>query len=196
MSTAVAIVAATTAIISAVFVWLQVREMQRQTTLQREIAKASAQPYVWADLRVQEANGWFLELVVGNAGPTVATDVRVVIDPPLPALGSEAKYVEIMHERLASGIASLAPQRTLRWTIGPSPALVNRGGELAHRVRIDCHGPFGKVERTEYTVDMSDFREAVADRSGTLHEIAKQLEQMTQRLPGSPCPVDVSVQDD
>lgn len=182
MELTIGLAAAVAALASAMFVWLQVREMQRQTDLQREVARSSAQPYVWADVRLQSTNGWMLEMVVGNSGPTVATNVRIQVSPPFPLLEREAEYVEAMHDRLARGLSSLAPGRTLHWTLGPSVDLVNRDGSLAHSIQIDCDGPFGPVERSDYVIDMADFRESVARHDGTMRDIAKEVHELGKKL--------------
>ena len=182
VNTGIAVVAAIAALISALFVLVQTRAMKAQTTLQREIRESAAQPYVWADVRLQSTNGWNLEFVVGNSGPTVATVVCVTVTPPFPN-EHESEFIDAMHAKLASGIASLAPGRTLYWTIGPSPQLVNRAGSLAHTVAIDCQGPFGAVERVEYVIDMSSFPESVAHHAGTMNQIVQAIEKLAKAMP-------------
>ena len=63
----------------------QVKTARRQIELQREQAEAAAQPYVWADIQPDPQVRHMLQLVVSNAGPTVATNVRVTSTPPLPS---------------------------------------------------------------------------------------------------------------
>lgn len=179
--------AAGAAIVSGIFVALQVREMKRQTDQQREVAESTVQPYVWGDVRLQSRNGWNLEFVIGNSGPTVATRVVVLVDPPFPKT-HEGQYVDVMHQKLSDGLASLAPGRTLHWTLGPSSKLVNRDGPLAHHVRIDCDGPYGAVATSEFVIDMADFRESVAHHDGTLVDIAKSIDKLTQALPDQRTP--------
>ncbi|WP_159537523.1 hypothetical protein [Aeromicrobium sp. 9AM] len=189
METWIAVVAALAAaaaaiatVVSGRFVRQQVREMRRQTDLQQAIAEGSSSPYVWADVRLQSRNGWNLEFVIGNSGPTVATNVRVTIDPPLPT-DHEGAFLEAMHQRLQEGLSSLAPGRTLHWTLGPSPDLVNRSGSLAHRVRIACDGPYGAVAVSEYSIDMADFRESVARHDGSFVDVAREIAALTKKLP-------------
>lgn len=57
------------------------RQLEASVTAQ----EAALQPYVWADLKPRE-DGGMLVFVVGNAGPTVATDVRIVFDPLLSSI--------------------------------------------------------------------------------------------------------------
>lgn len=204
MQTWIAVLAAVAAVAAAVatavsgrFVRQQVLEMKRQTDLQRTISESSSSPYVWADIRLQSRNGWNLEFVIGNSGPTVATNVRVTIDPPLPT-DHEGVYLDAMHQRLREGLSSLAPGRTLHWTLGPSPDLVNRSGSLAHQVCIACEGPYGAVEVSEYTIDMADFRESVARHDGTLVDIAREVAALTKKMPDQRKPflVEIASEDD
>jgi len=204
METWIAVVAALAAAAAAVatavsgrFVQQQVKEMRRQTDLQRAIAEASSSPYVWADVRLQSRNGWNLEFVIGNSGPTVATNVRVNIDPLLP-MDHEGPFLEAMHRRLDEGLSSLAPGRTLHWTLGPANQIVNRVGSLAHRVRISCDGPYGGVAVTEYTIDMADFRESVARHDGTLVDVAREISALAKKLPdqGRPFHVEINNEDE
>ena len=178
---AVAAAAATGA--SGWFIRQQVREMKRQTDLQQEIAVASSAPYIWADVRLQSTNGWNLEFVVGNSGATVATNVRVAVDPPLPSTEDERSFLDAMHQRLGEGLSSLAPGRSLHWTLGGSADLVNRGGSLAHRVRIDCDGPHGPIPTSEYIIDMNDFRVSAARHTGSLVDVAKSIDKLAKKLP-------------
>lgn len=181
MEPPLAIIAAVAAALSAVFVFFQVREMKRQTALQLEIRQASEQPYIWADIDIQQPNGWMLELVVGNSGPSVATNVRVRIDPPIKqAAGHE--HLDAVFSRLAQGVASLAPGRRLYWTLGSSPDLVGGTGPFAHTVSIDCDGPFGPIPRAEYVIDLSDLKDSVAKRHGSLREISKSVDDVTKVL--------------
>lgn len=177
-----AVVAAVATAVSGRFVRQQVRETKRQTDLQQAIAEGSSSPYVWVDVRLQFSNGWNLEFVIGNSGPTVATNVRVAIDPSLPT-NHEGAYIDVMHEYLREGLSSLAPGRTLHWTLGPSADLVNKLGSLAHRVRVSCDRPHGAVPVAEYTLDMADFRESVARRDGSLVDVAREIAALTKKLP-------------
>lgn len=189
METWIAVIAAVAAVAAAVatavsgrFVQDQVREMKRQTDLQQAIAEGSSSPYIWADVRLQSRNGWNLEFVIGNSGPTVATNVRITIDPPLPT-EHEGAYIGTMQRRLSEGLSSLAPGRSLHWTLGPSADLVNRSGSLAHRICVACDGPYGSVPASEYTIDMADFRESVAHHDGRLVDVAREIAKLTEKLP-------------
>ena len=91
LNTIAAVVAAVGAIAAAIVAILALKPAQlaakaaeEQANVQRELMYQSAQPYVWADIQPDVQQGTMLHLALGNAGPTVARNVRVVIDPPFP----------------------------------------------------------------------------------------------------------------
>ncbi len=71
------------------------------------------QPYVWADLRPRD-DADMLVLVVGNTGSTVASDVRLVFEPPLREIvpADKAELAADIEQKIGSGIGSVAPGRT------------------------------------------------------------------------------------
>lgn len=165
-------------VIATLIAWLGVQTSRTQTGIQRQVAKDAAQPYVWADVRGSEHAGQLIQLVVGNSGPTIATNVRVKFDPPLPV-------VRDMHEKdqttlrgmdkLERGIQSIAPGKALRWNLGVAHKLFasDDAPELRpHNVTINTDGPFGSLPPLEYVVDLSDFRESAVWTEGSLHEVA------------------------
>lgn len=183
MGITISAIAATATIASAIFIAFQVGEMKRQTRLQREIAEAAVAPYVWADVRVQQSNGWNLEFAVGNSGQTVARNVVVIVEPPIPKMVErEARHVDVMQQKLRSGLSSIAPGRTYRWSLGSGASLVNRDGSLTHTITIDGVGPSGPIPRSEYVIDFGSFREAVAGRQGTLHNVAVAIAKASDKM--------------
>lgn len=159
---------------------LGVRTTKQQVDLQQELAREAAQPYVWADVRGSDHTGFLLEVMVGNSGDTVATDVEVTFDPPLPVArqmadrdGSTSRALE----RLESGLRSLSPGKTLSWTLGTGADLLESTGAQPHTVTIDAQGPFGPLPTLEYVVDLSDFRESADRPSGSLHLLTRAVEK-------------------
>lgn len=120
-----AIVAAIGAVAAAVAAMVAVRPDQRaasaaeeQTDLQRNLMQQAAQPYVWADIQPDVQQGAMLQLVVGNAGRTMARNVRVHVDPPIPEHPEYLGATSAAQKRVRGGILSLAPGRTIRWSLG------------------------------------------------------------------------------
>lgn len=184
--TAAAWIAATAAVISMVSVAVAIfsaRNAVRQTALAREQAalqqralEAAAQPYVWVDLRPDESHAQLMRLVAVNQGPTVATDVEITIDPPLP---------DGPHTGAPAGpsarLASMPPGRTISWTVGDGGiwTLFEGSGPTRYRVRITATGPYGPVE-LEYDLDVADYAHAARIAPGTLFGITESLNKLTK----------------
>lgn len=126
-----AIFAAVVALVALFFTGMSAISANTQTKIQRQLRIDAAQPYVWADIRPDESVGVILNVVVGNSGPTVATNVRVTVDPPLPRIDQFNERIDRVEHRLAEGLKSLAPGRQLRWPLGQGFALVNKDGPYA-----------------------------------------------------------------
>jgi len=151
------------------------------TTIQQRLQIDAAQPYVWADLRVDEQQGVLLRLVVGNSGPTVATDIKVKIDPPFPAT-EKLQDAVAAQERLAEGFASLPPGRTLNWSLGQGWALVPKDGSQVHTITITANGPFGPIPQLTYAIDLGEFRDQEASLQGNLHDLTQVVQQVNDTL--------------
>ena len=157
---------------------LSVREARRQTELQEQIHRDSAQPYVWADLQGDDAQGHLLRLIVANEGPSLATSVRVTFEPPLQTAGDPTELDQVQ-ELLRHGLSSLAPGRRLQWTIDVAHRVFSQGLPLVYTVSITGEGPFGSIEPLTYIVDLNDLRNSADSPSGSLHRIAERLRELT-----------------
>lgn len=119
-----------------------------------------------------------LVLVVGNSGPTVATDVRVTFSPPLRGqLETEAAVT-----RLAGGISSLPPGRTLAWALGSGLALVEGAGDTAHRCTVNATGPFGPLAPLEYWISLRDLADAQSAPNGTLYGVTSAIKDLSRTI--------------
>lgn len=116
----------------------QVETARRQIELQREQTEAAAQPYVWADIQPDPQVGHMLQLVVGNAGPNMATNVRVTSTSPLPSAPPYTERVDSLEVVLKRGISSLAPHRSLRWVLGVSGDLFKASAPEPITLRVEA----------------------------------------------------------
>lgn len=118
------------------------RSARRQTELQSQIHRDSAQPYVWADIRGDEVTGQLVKLIVCNEGPTVATDVKVHFTPPLVSVGLPNDF-EAIQGKLGSGFPSLPPGRRLIWNLAFGMKLFDESVNvpLRYHVAITGRGP-------------------------------------------------------
>ncbi|GGB26319.1 hypothetical protein GCM10011492_15660 [Flexivirga endophytica] len=157
---------------------------QRQLENSVRAQEAALQPYVWADVRPRD-DGQILTLVVGNSGPTVATAVRVIIDPPLEQIVPERmkQRARRVDERLAAGFGSIAPHRTFSWGLGVAHEFFQGSDgppvpELT--ITVVGEGPSGPLEAVEYTVALEDLRQQSARAVGVA-----LLEPVLKKIAGS-----------
>lgn len=149
----------------------QVSAAREQTKLQRELAGAASQPYVWADIRPDMQQGSMLQVVVGNSGPTMARNVRVTFEPPLPTGTQHAERILKIELTLAAGLKSLAPQRVIQWTLGVGRELLASEASQLCTVRIGGDGPHGPLPVLATEIDISQWREARDAPDGSLHHV-------------------------
>jgi hypothetical protein len=185
-NTIAAIVAALGAVAAAVAALVALKPAQRaasaaedQTAIQRSLMQQAAQPYVWADIQPDVQQGTMLQLVVGNAGPTMARNVRVLIDPPIPEHPKYSGTTIAAQKRVRDGILSLAPERTIRWSLGRGfDLLEDEGDETSYSLRVTGEGPYGALEPVELEIRPRDWREARDAPDGNLHFVRKEIEKL------------------
>jgi len=157
---------------------------QEQVEVQKQIAQDDAQPYVWADIRPSIADGSHLMLHVGNSGKTLAENIRIEIDRPLPTVGLTA--TELLQDaigRFSTGHASLAPGRELSWGLGfGGKILQDKDEDLRFTFVVNADGPFGPVPELKYVIDMNDWRGASANVPGTLQQVSRSIKEMTKSI--------------
>lgn len=114
----------------------------------------AAQPYVVVDVVPNDAQGQLLQVVARNIGQTMARNVQVRFDPPLPKkLGSEQGPFLALEQ----GISYLPPGRSMTWNLGVSFDYFE--GETAPpltQVTVTCVGPFGATDPLTYAVSFEE----------------------------------------
>jgi hypothetical protein len=162
---------------------LAAKAAEEQTRVQRELMYQSAQPYVWADIQPDDQQGTMLHLVLGNAGPTVARNVRVFIDPPFPQLSDRVGRSAVAQRRLREGVLSLSPGRTMRWSLGMASDLMkDEEKATVYRVRVMAEGPYGEIDPVETEIRLSDWRESLDAPEGSLHYIRKSIDKLVSAI--------------
>lgn len=178
----VAAVVAAIALVSLVWVRRAANAAREQTAIQRQLRIDAAQPYVWVDIRPDDEYGQLLLIVVGNSGPTVATDVRVALDPLIIVPREVYEPGNRSHDVLTRGIASLPPGRQLKWTIGPGHDVLRAfkmAGTLSYLATVQADGPFGRLEPLTYTINLEDLVQTLAVPHGTPNGIAVTIKKLT-----------------
>ncbi len=160
----------------------------RATELQEKLARDAAQPYIWADFRLDYTQGGFMLLVVHNQGATVAEDVRVVFEPALRT--HQGMDVQPVHDQLARGLDSMPPGREMKFGFATHRLFEPDAGlPLSYTVTINARGPHGPVPELRYVLDLSEMAGVLAPNHGSLHEVAKAIgPARTQQLTPSPRP--------
>jgi hypothetical protein len=176
LGAAVSILSLLVASFSLIYVRRSAKASREQIKQQKQAAKDAAQPLLWVDVRGDDGQGQALVLLLGNAGPSIARNVKVVFDPAPSATLDIKPILEILKQ----GISSVPPGRTMKWGLG---ALRNSGDGDAHeayRVRIEAEGPFGAIGPLEYVISVDDLDSSRAEPPGNLHAVAVELREMTR----------------
>ena len=185
----VAIVAGLIAAAALYFNWQSTRAAVRaaraaeaQTEIQRQLRIDAAQPYVWVDIRPDEAQGMMLNLVVGNSGPTVAEKVRVKVNPNLPSTADLRERAKGAQKLLSDGIESLPPDRILMWPLGAASKVMNDSGQHAYKFTVTAKGPFGQLPALTYIVDMKDWWGSLDVPAGSLHQLTLAVKALGKKI--------------
>jgi hypothetical protein len=176
LGAAVSILSLLVAGFSLIYVRRSAKASREQTQQQKQAAKDAAQPMLWVDVRGDDGQGQALVLLLGNSGPSIARNVKVVFDPAPPSTLDIKPILEILKQ----GIASVSPGRTMQWTLGAAHTTSDWDGHKAYRVRIEAEGPFGAIEPLEYVISVDDLHGSRAAPPGNLHTVAAELREMTK----------------
>jgi hypothetical protein len=176
LGAAVSILSLVVAGFSLIYVRRSTKASREQTKQQKQAVKDAAQPMLWVDIRGDDGQGQALVLLLGNSGPSIARNVKVVFDPAPPSTLDIKPILEILKQ----GIASVPPGRTMRWALGAAHSASDWDAHMAYRVRIEAEGPFGGMEPLEYVISVDDLDGSHAEQSGNLHAVAAELHELTQ----------------
>ena|SRR5215217_4440151 len=161
---------------SLIYVRRSANASREQTKQQKQAARDATQPMLWVDVRGDDRQGQALALLLGNSGPSIARNVKVVFDPASPSTLDIKPVLEI----LSKGIASLPPGRTIQWALGATHNSSDLDAHKAYRIRIEAEGPFGLIEPLEYVIRVDDLLGSPAEPPGNLHAVAAELREMTK----------------
>ncbi|MFF1883548.1 hypothetical protein ACFVVC_18990 [Pseudarthrobacter sp. NPDC058196] len=179
----IAFFAAVVALVALFFTGIAAKAARDQTKIQRQLRIDAAQPYVWVDIREDNASASMLNFEIGNSGNTVATNVRVTVSSPLPSSNAQIEErLRELEERMKCGLQSLAPGRIIRWPLGVGHQILAKAGEQSFTFTIHADGPFGAVDPLTYTVSLDDWRLMRDSPHGSLHMVRKSIDSLTKQL--------------
>lgn len=171
----------------------------------RQAARDSEQrtrPYVIAEFQSAEHNRNAIDLIVRNIGHSLARDVSVSFDPPLPEADPAATFItSSLASRYRGGVATLAPDQRLQnlWLTGEivpdEPEMVNREPlPNAVSVTISYFGPQARsycekfllhtdtVKMTTVSTSSQSMRGWTSSIADSLKRIATALEAVRRQL--------------
>lgn len=166
----------------------------------------STQPYVWADLRPREDGSGLMLFIVGNSGPTTATDVRIEFQPAFNYVVPTDRVKDAHHveETLTKGLSSLPPGKVIGWSVGLSWDFFGekKGPESSFEITIRAMGPHGELEPLVYGISLDSMKEQALRPVGLglvekplnavekrLEAISKTLDKIHEQRPQQPPPV-------
>lgn len=173
--TTVAVIAAFIAVFSMIAAIVQSNQARRQTSLQQRALEDAAQPYIWVDIRPDERNASFFHLILKNEGPTVAQNVRVTINPPLPTNWGHGEPIGPRHQ----DFSSIPPGRRMIWNLGVTHEIVNSDTVKEFTITIAADGPHGPVLPYTYKLNIDQYKYNSMFAPGTLSAISKSIDNLT-----------------
>lgn len=169
-----AVAAAAVSLVALPFTVRAANAAKAQTALQLQAAVEARRPLLWADIRPHPDHRQVMCLFVGNSGPTVAHDVRVVIEPPVLPGTLPMSCIEAQ-KAAADGITSLAPSRTYEWQLGIASELL-KVADQPHEFTLTITGraPDGATLSDVITVRFEDLRKT-SGAAGPLEEFVQEF---------------------
>jgi hypothetical protein len=161
----------------------QVALAKRQTEIQEQLYRDQQQPYLWVDFRADPVSYYLVDLVLKNEGPTIATNVRVIMDPPIQRSSTftiEKSLLEL--PGFANGFASIPPGREMRWSLGTHVEIFEERTFHRHTVTIAFDGPFGPVDPVVYVLDYADAKAMALRDQGNLKSMTEALTKGNREL--------------
>ncbi|WP_070159759.1 hypothetical protein [Rhodococcus sp. 1139] len=175
--TTVAVIAAAIALLSMGAAFWQANQARRQTDLQLRALHDAAQPYVWVDIRPDERDASFFHLILKNEGPTVAENVHITIDPPLPPSWGESIGKDAIGPR-QQHFSAIPPGRQMFWQLGLSHAIVAADTAKKFTVTINADGPYGPISPYTYQLDIDQYTHNHKYAPGSLSGITQAIEKL------------------
>lgn len=155
---------------------------RRQAIEARRLREQQARPFVLIDFHAHQT---VIELVVTNAGATVARDVRFEFDrPPVSAYelepGGRRKVAEVT--MIKNGIPSLAPQKEMRLFFDQFPARAAADLPLTYYVTVSYRDHAGHEYVEEQVLDLQVYLGTGGIHRDGLHEVHRELKVISEQI--------------
>lgn len=165
---------ATVALLAAVFAGWQVWEI-------RKARQEESRPFVIVDIQSSAAWNNLFNLVIENAGPTVARDVRMSFTPPLQ---SSNEHVDLESTvLLAEGIPMLPPGRQVRAFFDAAHDRKGKGLPMRYDVEVALRDYRGRPQEVQrYVIDLEHLYGLTNITEYGMHDAAKALREIQKSV--------------
>lgn len=156
----------------------------RQVLEARRTREDQAQPFVVADLEPSKAGRNFMDLIIRNTGSTVATNVKIVFDPPLASTLNEndARYRLSEAAIITKGIPTLPPGREYRLLFEHVLDRFNSDLPRSYDAAVTFQDPRGRRHEMQYRLDFDIYFGVMNLSVLTDHDAAKALKEIGKTL--------------
>lgn len=118
---------------------------------------------------------------IRNEGKTVAKNVKLEFDPPLPTLAYMPKPRNLNAlSMIREGIPVMPPGFEIRTTFGFYTALAEKG--MSYKVKISFNGLHDKPDSAEYILDLSPFSDLLYDVPQGMPQLIEQLKKTYESI--------------
>lgn len=156
---------------------------KHQVDLARKTREDQAQPFVVADFERSKAGRIFMDLVIRNTGTTIATNVKVVFDPPLEStLSSQTKFPLAEAPIITKGIPTLPPGREYRMLFEQMPDRHKSDLPRSYDAVVTFDDTFGKTHTMRYRLDLDIYYSHTNLEIYGEHDAAKALREIQSTL--------------
>lgn len=138
---------------------------------------------LWADVKPHPEHRAMVYLFLGNAGPTVAHNVSLTIDPPIVPGQQPVRCIEAQREA-ARGVSAIPPNRTHEWALGVGHELISAPKQpKSFSLTITGRAGSGAALSETFTVPLDAIRHTSA-APGAMESMARSLDELVVGLNG------------
>lgn len=150
----------------------------------RRTREDQAQPFVVVDFEPSKAGRVFVDLIIRNTGTTVATNVKVVFDPPLVSTMTETdgKYRLRDAAIITKGVPTLPPSREYRMLFEQMPNRYASDLPRSYDAVVSFDDTRGRRHEMKYRLDLDIYFGFTHLEVYGEHDAAKALKEIEKTL--------------
>lgn len=151
----------------------------RQLRQARDLRQEEAAPYIVLDVLRSVTSSWLFELVVENVGQTAASDVRIVIDPPLTSTLDGENFAVGHWSVLTDGVRTMAPGRRLTTLFDSGHQRHAADLPRRYEATVTYADSRGRPQDPQsFTLDLEPLYGAMYTEERGVHHLVKEVEKL------------------